>query len=345
MPLPFSLNKDNLGEVWDKFGGRIDLDKKNIRTPLDPNITFSDDPLRMMRAIRFATQLGFTIEKATFESIRRNSKRIRIISQERITDELNKIILAKKPSLGFKLMLQAELLQIIFPKFCTLLGIERVGHHGHKDNFYHTLEVLDNLSERSEDLFLRWAAILHDIAKPQTKRYHKKQGWTFHAHDFIGAKMVKGIFQQFKLPLYRVKYVEKLVRLHLRPIALVKDEVTDTALRRLLFDAGDDIDDLMMLCRSDVTSKNDKKVEKYLQNFDKVEKRLGEVEERDRVRNFQPVLTGEVIIKALNIKPSREVGIIKNAIKEAILEGTISNDYQEAYDFMIKIAKERKLIS
>lgn len=341
--LAICVNKSRFGEVIDPFQGLQDIRKKIIRTPLDPRITFSDDPLRMMRAIRFASQLNFDIEPDTFQAIIDQVSRLRIVSQERITDELNKIILSPVPSYGFKLLFHSGLLSQFFPELVALHGVEYVGNNAHKDNFFHTLQVLDNVSKVSDDLWLRWAAILHDIAKPATKRYDKQHGWTFHGHEERGARMVPGIFRRLKLPMNdRMEFVQKLVRLHLRPIPLAK-EVTDSAIRRLLFDAGDDIDALMKLCRADITSKNLGKVNKFLRNFDLVEKKMTELEEKDRIRNFQPPISGDEIIKMYNLPPSRIIGEIKEQIKEAILEGDIHNNREEALQLLRKIARERGL--
>lgn len=344
--MALSLNEDNFGQLIDPFGGVRDLKRKQLKTPLDPNITFSDDPLRMMRAVRFASQLDFDIEAETFDGIVANIDRIDIVSKERIADELNKIILSPEPSYGFKLLYHAGLLNKIFPEMVDLYGVEDIAGKSHKDNFYHTLQVLDNVAQVSTDLWLRWAAILHDIAKPATKRFNDKSGWTFHGHEDKGARMVPKIFRRMKLPLNEhMEYVKKLVRLHLRPIALVKDDITDSAIRRLLFDAGNDVDDLMMLCKADITSKNHEKVKKYLNNFKRVEEKLRDVEKRDNLKNFQPPITGEVIMETFGIKPGREIGDIKDAIREAILEGKISNEYNEAFAMMLTLGKQKGLKS
>lgn len=339
--LALSLHADNFGELIDPFNGIDDLEKGIIRTPLDPDTTYSDDPLRMMRAIRFATQLGFKIEAQSLQSIYGNAHRLEIISQERIMDELNKIILSKEPSRGFKLLFSTRLLHQFFPEMVDLHGIETIEGKAHKDNFYHTLEVLDNLSQNTDDLWLRWAAIMHDIAKPPTKRFDPETGWTFHGHEELGARLTPKIFKRMKLPLdHKMKYVQKMVRLHLRPIALVKGSVTDSAIRRLLSEAGDDIEDLMLLCNADITSKNEFKVKRYKKNFEIVTEKLKAVEEKDRIRNFQPPVSGEMIMHTFNIGPCAEIGTIKSRIKEAILEGVIANERSEAIDYMFKLADE-----
>jgi len=338
--LAISLNKETYGEITDPFNGIEDLHYRTIRTPLDPDITFSDDPLRMMRAIRFASQLDFIIDDECFEAIKRNKHRIEIISAERIHTELNKILLSKQPSIGLKLLFDSELLEIIFPELYNLAGVSTQAGVKHKDNFLHTIQVVDNVAENSDNLWLRWAALLHDIAKPKTKKYVEGIGWTFHAHNFIGQKMVPEIFARLKLPLNeKMKYVQKLVDLHMRPIALVEDQVTDSAIRRLIVDAGEDLDDLLTLCEADITSKNEKKVKQYLTNFKALRQKIVEVEERDSLRNFQPPISGDEIISYFNIEPSRTVGIIKNAIKDAILDGEIPNDKEKAWEYMISKAK------
>ena len=339
--LAISLNKSDFGELKDPFQGIRDLENGIIRTPLEPEITYSDDPLRMMRAIRFSTQLNFTIEADSLAAISRQKERIGIISFERITEELNKILLSENPASGFLLLDSTGLLPIIFPQLNALKGVDVVAGKAHKDNFFHTLEVLNNVSRLSDNLWLRWAALLHDIAKPLTKRFEPEAGWTFHGHEDKGARMVPLIFRQLRLPLNeKMKYVQKLVLLHLRPIVLAKNEVTDSAVRRLLFEAGDDIDDLMKLCQADITTKNEFRQRKYRSNFELVQQKLVEVEEKDKIRNWQPPLTGEDIMKIFNLRPGREVGQLKNAVREAILEGTIPNDYKAAYEFVIERGAE-----
>ena len=344
--LAIGLNSYNWGELLDPFGGRQHLKEKLLKTPLEPGITFSDDPLRMMRAIRFASQLGFDIDPDTYQAIIEYKERIKIVSPERIIEEINKIVLCDKPSYGFNLMFHCGLLQIVFPEMAALQGAEEKDGKGHKDNFYHTLKVLDNVCQYSKDLWLRWAAIMHDIAKPPTKRFDPKHGWTFHGHEELGAKMTPKIFARLKLPMNeKMRFVQKLVRLHLRPIALAKEGVSDTAIRRLLFEAGDHAEALMKLCRADITSKNNDKKQRYLANFDKVEQLMHEVEERDHLRNFQPVFTGEHIMQTFNLKPGPEVGKLKIALREAILEGKLKNTTEESLAYVLSLGNEMGLSS
>jgi len=344
--MAMSLNENSFGHLLDPFNGIKDLELAIIKTPLEPGKTFSDDPLRMMRAIRFSNQLEFEIEKNVRESLKSNAYRIQIVSAERIMGEFQKVMACKKPSIGIKLMDEAGLLDYFIPELPAMKGVEERNGLAHKDNFYHTLQVLDNICKATDNIWLRWAALLHDIAKPPTKRFIEGEGWTFHGHEIVGAKMVYNLFKRLRLPLdHKMKFVQKLVKLHLRPMALAKEEVTDSAIRRLLFDTGDDVDDLMILCRADITSKNERKIKKYLGNYDLVVSKIKEVEGRDQIRNWQPPIDGDLIMKTFEIKPSREVGMIKTAIREAILEGDIHNDFDEAFNLMLKLGKDLGLVS
>ncbi len=342
--LAISFKDKSFDKIIDNFNGLKHLEEELIKTPLDPDKTFSDDPLRMMRAIRFATQLNFKIEENTFESIKKNKERIKIVSVERITAELQKIVASKIPSIGFKYLFDSGLLKIIFPEMAQLYGVDTIDGKSHKDNFYHTIQVLDNVASKTDNIWLRWAAIMHDIAKPKTKKFTEKEGWTFHGHEIVGYHMTYHIFKRMRNPLdNHMKFVQKLVKLHLRPMALVKEEVTDSAIRRLLYEAGDDIDALMLLAKADITSKNERKIKTFLKNYDKVIEKLKEVEEKDKLRNWQPPITGEEIMKTFDLKPSKTVGIIKTEIREAILDGKISNDHKEAYDYMIDVGAKMGL--
>jgi poly(A) polymerase len=343
--IAINLCKEDFGSILDPFDGLGDIERKLLRTPLEPATTFADDPLRMMRAIRFAAQLHYTLDPDTLNAIRTQAERIKIITKERITDELNKILSTEKPSIGFELLYRTGLLHLIFPKMTDLAGAEYIDGRGHKDNFFHTLQVIDNICEHTDNLWLRWAALLHDIGKPATKRFEPGTGWTFHGHEWVGAKMVPGIFKELKLPLHdKMKYVQKLVQLHLRPISLTKENITDSAIRRLLFEAGEDIDDLMMLCSADITSKNQNKVKRYRENFLLVKQRMKEVEESDQLRNWQPPISGELIMSTFNLKPSKPVGLLKDAVREAILDGHIPNEFNAAFNYMLQKAAEMNLV-
>jgi poly(A) polymerase len=343
--IAINLCKEDFGSILDPFDGLGDIERKLLRTPLEPATTFADDPLRMMRAIRFAAQLHYTLDPDTLNAIRTQAERIKIITKERITDELNKILSTEKPSIGFELLYRTGLLHLIFPKMTDLAGAEYIDGRGHKDNFFHTLQVIDNICEHTDNLWLRWAALLHDIGKPATKRFEPGTGWTFHGHEWVGAKMVPGIFKELKLPLHdKMKYVQKLVQLHLRPISLTKENITDSAIRRLLFEAGEDIDDLMMLCSADITSKNQNKVKRYRENFLLVQQRMKEVEESDQLRNWQPPISGELIMSTFNLKPSKPVGLLKDAVREAILDGHIPNEFNAAFNYMLQKAAEMNLV-